>query len=44
MLEVNYDPKKHPVPGMRNALNLYKSCLDQGEIRKKIIYCVVFLI
>lgn len=29
MLEENYDPRKHPVPSVKSAINLYKSCMNQ---------------
>lgn len=31
MLEDNYDPRKHPVPSVKAAINLYKSCMNQGS-------------
>ncbi|KAI1285214.1 Neprilysin-1 [Halotydeus destructor] len=29
LLESSYNPKSHPVPSIRQALSLYKGCLDQ---------------
>lgn len=32
MLEEPYDPRRHPVPSVKQAMNLYRGCLDQGEL------------